>query len=199
LKIQVDKNGNNIETIFYAPDGSIEHKSKHVYDDEEKLIEDVMYKSELFTERNLYFYNDRTLRIWEQYLPIEEFPRTSGSKLVLAPTLVPMAPAPIPDPPSTTDPLVVSVDSNYCGEKNENASRFRDGLLRQRSLFNDKGHIEESIYFGADESIESKEIYSYEYDTNGNWIKRTRSKEVNKFGNTYPEPQEITIRDITYY
>ncbi len=41
--------------------------------------------------------------------------------------------------------------------------------------------------------------YEYEFDFAGNWIKRTNSKEVTKFGESYFEPQEVTIRKIIYY
>ncbi len=41
--------------------------------------------------------------------------------------------------------------------------------------------------------------YEYEFDSVGNWISKTSSSEVVKFGKTYFEPYLITKREINYY
>lgn len=41
--------------------------------------------------------------------------------------------------------------------------------------------------------------YEYEFDSTGNWTKKTEYKQVTKFGKTYFEPNEIIVREITYY
>ncbi len=41
--------------------------------------------------------------------------------------------------------------------------------------------------------------YDYEFDSTGNWTKKTESNQVTKFGKTYFEPTEIIVREISYY
>ena len=41
--------------------------------------------------------------------------------------------------------------------------------------------------------------YEYEFDSTGNWTKKTEYEQVTKFGKTYFEPNEIIVREITYY
>ena len=43
------------------------------------------------------------------------------------------------------------------------------------------------------------ERYEYEFDTQGNWIKRTQLMWVEKFGKTFFEPFKVTTREISYY
>jgi hypothetical protein len=65
--------------------------------------------------------------------------------------------------------------------------------------YDNMGNQTSNAFYLSDGSKALENITSYEYDRNTNWIKRTRSKEVTKFGKTYLEPQKITIREITYY
>lgn len=41
--------------------------------------------------------------------------------------------------------------------------------------------------------------YEYEFDSTGNWTKKTENQKVTKFGKTYFEPTEIIVREISYY
>jgi TonB family protein len=51
----------------------------------------------------------------------------------------------------------------------------------------------------ADGSLLSKEIYKYEFDSLGNWIKMTTSVAVVENGKIEFEPTEVTYRTIFYY
>src|SRR5207237_7179486 len=51
----------------------------------------------------------------------------------------------------------------------------------------------------ADGSLVSKEVYKYEYDSVGNWVKMTTSVAVVENGKIGFEPSEMTYRTIFYY
>lgn len=56
-----------------------------------------------------------------------------------------------------------------------------------------------SAQYGDDRIPYSNSIYTYEYDSLGNWVKCIESEQVVKFGKTYFEPQRQTTRIITYH
>ena len=58
--------------------------------------------------------------------------------------------------------------------------------------------IEETI-FRANISVGEKWSYSYEFDSNGNWIKRKRMKWVTMDGKSSSELYDVTYRSITYF
>jgi hypothetical protein len=81
-------------------------------------------------------------------------------------------------------------------------SRFKGCcILEQREAANhdEKGNIAEYAYYNADGSLRSKTRYSYEYDSVGNWIKKTTFSWVTKDGKSFFEPVEVSYRAITYY
>jgi hypothetical protein len=91
---------------------------------------------------------------------------------------------------------------NYSGNQREELVYSADGSLNQRylSVLDDKGNeVEETIFEARDGSIKSKHSYAYEFDSHGNWTKRTNSKWVTKDGRSSYEPQYVYYRTITYY
>ena len=70
---------------------------------------------------------------------------------------------------------------------------------REVYKYDDKGNISEMTLLNADGSLLSKEIYKYEFDTIGNWIKMTTSVAVVENGKIEFEPTEVTYRTIFYY
>lgn len=50
-----------------------------------------------------------------------------------------------------------------------------------------------------DGSLKNKRSFSYEYDSHGNWIRKTSSKWITKDGRSYYEPATLYTRTITYY
>ena len=70
---------------------------------------------------------------------------------------------------------------------------------RETYKYDDKGNISEMTLMGADGSLISKEIYSYDYDSLGNWVKMTSSVAVVENGRISFEPSEVTHRTIFYY
>ena len=70
---------------------------------------------------------------------------------------------------------------------------------REVYKYDDKGNISEMTLVNADGSLISKEIYKYDYDSVGNWVKMTTSVAVVENGRIGFEPTEVTYRTIFYY
>src|SRR5213595_3947845 len=70
---------------------------------------------------------------------------------------------------------------------------------RESYKYDDKGNISEMTLVNADGSLVSKEVYKYESDSLGNWVKMTTSVAVVENGHVTFEPSEITYRTIFYY
>jgi hypothetical protein len=76
-----------------------------------------------------------------------------------------------------------------------------DGKLNERSVFryNPIGQEQETTVYNPDGSIRDKETYAYEYDSVGNWTKKTITNKVNKEGKLVLDPPYVIKRTITYY
>ena len=70
---------------------------------------------------------------------------------------------------------------------------------RETYKYDEKGNISEMTLMGADGSLISKEVYKYDYDSLGNWVKMTSSVAVVANGQISFEPTEVTHRTIFYY
>lgn len=70
---------------------------------------------------------------------------------------------------------------------------------REVYKYDDKGNISEMTLLNADGSLLSREVYKYEFDSIGNWIKMTTSVAVVENGKIEFEPTEVTYRTIFYY
>ena len=70
---------------------------------------------------------------------------------------------------------------------------------REVYKYDDKGNISEMTLLNADGSLLSKEVYKYEFDAMGNWVKMTTSVAVVENGKIEFEPTEVTYRTIFYY
>lgn len=65
--------------------------------------------------------------------------------------------------------------------------------------YDDKGNIIEMTLQDESGMLLSKEVYTYEFDSFGNWTKMTTSVAVIEGGKINFEPTEVTYRTITYY
>jgi TonB family protein len=65
--------------------------------------------------------------------------------------------------------------------------------------YDDKGNISEMTLVNADGSLVSKEVYKYDFDSIGNWVKMTTLLAVVENGRIGFEPTEVTYRTIFYY
>jgi hypothetical protein len=62
-----------------------------------------------------------------------------------------------------------------------------------------KGSLSEKTVRDAGNNIVSREVYSYEYDALGNWVKMITSRVVYEGGKVTPQPTEVTYRNIAYF
>jgi hypothetical protein len=77
-----------------------------------------------------------------------------------------------------------------------------DGSLNQRylSILDDKGNeVEQTSFETRDGSVRAKYSYVYEFDAQGNWIKRTTSKWTTEDGKSSYAPAYVDYRTISYY
>ena len=79
-----------------------------------------------------------------------------------------------------------------------------DGELNQRylSTLDSTGNVTEMVDFGLDNYElygDRKYRYSYEFDDEGNWIKRTTEMEITQNGVAEFQPYSFDYRTITYY
>lgn len=70
---------------------------------------------------------------------------------------------------------------------------------REVYKYDDKGNISEMTLVNTDGSLVSKEVYKYDYDSVGNWVKMTSSIAIVENGKIGFEPSEVTYRTIFYY
>src|SRR5688572_9801493 len=65
--------------------------------------------------------------------------------------------------------------------------------------YDERGNIIEMTLHNDDGSLLAKEVYAYEFDTVGNWVKMTTSVAVMEGGKVSFEPSEVTYRTISYF
>lgn len=70
---------------------------------------------------------------------------------------------------------------------------------KEEYAHDDKGNVREMTLRDNNNNILSKEVYSYEYDALGNWVKMITSAVVYEGGKMTPQPTEVTYRNISYY
>jgi hypothetical protein len=88
------------------------------------------------------------------------------------------------------------------GDQKETLVYSEDGTLNQKSLatLDAQGRETEESYFDIKtNTVKERYSYTYEFDTKGNWIKRTASKWATRDGKSQFAPYSITYRTITYY
>lgn len=91
---------------------------------------------------------------------------------------------------------------NLKGNQKETLVYDEAGSLNQKyvSMLDDKGNEIEKQYFDTKTgTVDEKYSYAYEFDSKGNWIKRTASKWVDVPGKSSFVPDSVTYRTITYY
>ena len=89
----------------------------------------------------------------------------------------------------------------YEGNQKEELVYLEDGTLWRRHVYilNDKGHEIERTDFDKDGKVVSKISFAYEYDSNGNWTKRTTSPSETSERLRQLNPPSVHLRTITYY
>ena len=62
-----------------------------------------------------------------------------------------------------------------------------------------RGNIVEMTLHNDDGTLLAKEVYTYEFDAVGNWVKMTTSVAMMEGGKVTFEPSEVTYRTISYF
>ena len=91
---------------------------------------------------------------------------------------------------------------NYKGNQLEELVYSEDGSLNQRYLFtlDGKGNeLDRTGFDTRDNKPSAPYSFAYEFDSHGNWTKRTTSKQVTKDGQVQTEAQYVNFRTITYW
>jgi TonB family protein len=70
---------------------------------------------------------------------------------------------------------------------------------RENYKYDEKGNISEMTLLNGDGSLLSKEVYKYDFDSIGNWVKMMTSIAVVENQKIEFEPTEVTYRTIFYY
>ena len=70
---------------------------------------------------------------------------------------------------------------------------------REVYKYDDKGNISEMTVMAGDGSVVSTEVYKYEFDSVGNWVKMTTSVALVGANKIEFDPTEVTYRTIFYY
>jgi TonB family protein len=65
--------------------------------------------------------------------------------------------------------------------------------------YDDKGNMVEMTLYNDDGSLLAKEVYTYEFDAVGNWVKMTTAVAIIEAGKINFEPSEVTYRTISYF
>jgi hypothetical protein len=73
------------------------------------------------------------------------------------------------------------------------------GAEEEEYKHNDKGQVSEMTLKGRNNEILRKEVYTYEYDALGNWVKMITFTLVYEDGKVTQQPTEVAYRNITYY
>jgi len=98
--------------------------------------------------------------------------------------------------------LVEVTTYNPAGQRMENTSYplapSHNPVGKQDFKYDDKGNVIEMILRGPNNAILSREVYTYEFDSVGNWTKMMTFLVVFENGVRY-EPVEVTYRTISYY
>jgi ketosteroid isomerase-like protein len=94
---------------------------------------------------------------------------------------------------TTYDPQGKRVDNSYFLVSSNSQ------VGKEEYVYDDKGNVREMIVRDDHNNILSKELYAYEYDGVGNWVKMTTSTLVYEGGKVVSQPTEVTYRNISYY
>lgn len=168
-----DGNGRKKERGVYAPNETLRTKREFKYDDKENLIEWYEYDADgSLRSKNTYAY-DNSKNISERI--------TFNAK------------------GSLVDRWTYAYDDN--GNKKEETRYFTEGSIDTRYVYtlDEKSNRIETAKYNAKGEAVGKESHTYEFDSNGNWIKRTTIQLIDNAGESESEPLEITYRKLAYF
>ncbi|HUQ31698.1 MAG TPA: nuclear transport factor 2 family protein [Pyrinomonadaceae bacterium] len=98
--------------------------------------------------------------------------------------------------------LLESTTYDHQGKRTDNAYYLvssNSQLGREEYVRDAQGNLGEKTVRDNNNRILSKEVYTYEYDAVGNWVKMITSTVIYDAGKVTQQPTEVTYRNITYY
>lgn len=104
--------------------------------------------------------------------------------------------------PISGEMLIQRYVHNYDNKGNRETTLYYDATVLLNKwvyVYDNKGTLTEESRYSAGGRLELKEVYSCEFDSSGNWIKKTISRQKIKNGGPYLEPERVIYRTITYY
>ena len=170
-----DVDGRPTEFSIYNPEGVITFKTVQRYDDGGNKTETIIYKyGGTIAFRELWTYHTDANGKAENVISY----RSDGSV----------------DYKATT-----KYDNN--GHKLEQVVFRADAITDKRTtyIYNEKGQEKEEVNYNSEGSILTRAVSAYEYDSIGNWTKKTTQRLVIKDGKWIPESTEFVERVISYY
>jgi hypothetical protein len=180
-----DDKGNLIETVSYGSDGSLLGKAVHTYDAQGHLTEAVSYDAfGVIAYKTVYAYDDKG------NLTEETVYGAGGS--------------PISRSVHTYDAQGRRIEMTHY----DLAHGAGLGIDRTVETYDTQGNILELTTYYTEKAGDpeerqvpppSKIIYTYEWDTHGNWVKQTETRCTSETGTPICEPSLVTYRTITYY
>lgn len=104
--------------------------------------------------------------------------------------------------PISGEMLIQRYAHNYDVEGNRETTSYYDpAVLRNKWVYfyDNRGNAIGQSRYSAGGHLELREVYSCEFDSSGNWIKRTISRERIKDDKPCLEPERVIHRTISYY
>jgi len=104
--------------------------------------------------------------------------------------------------PISGEVLIQRYVHNYDDKGNRETTLYYDTtvlLNKWAYVYDNKGTLTEQSRYSAGGRLELKEVCSCEFDSSGNWIKKTISREKIKKGGPHFDPEKVIYRTITYY
>ena len=174
-----DKSGNQIEQAIYDKDGNLKFKFVDVYDAEGNKVQSRSYVGDgSLKSKSVYTYDSKG--------DISSMFSLKGC---------------ITDQDCKTLDYKAVNTYDTTGHLAEAAIYKADGSVEERRVYsyNANGQVQNKAVYNFDGSIREKESYVYEYDSNGNWIKKTITQAVSKDETFVLEAPHVIMRAITYY
>lgn len=190
-----DSNSNLVERNFYLNDGVLRCKTIYVYNGAGKILEVQSYgKDGVITGLSKYSYDSKGYKLTESGSSgkMSSFSRYNEKGYLI-------------------EQSSGSEENMYSDSRTTYSYDNQNNLIEIIYFRNTKNEVSKYIYeydlkgnlitenYYYNNLLQSKFVFSVEYDSLGNWVKKTKSKVVSKFGKVVEEPEEVVTRSITYH
>jgi hypothetical protein len=195
-----DDKGRETQTLFYDADGRLTNTGVTVYNDKERRAETTQINPDgSINHIQAYFYDEKGNKIRESHRNADGTARNNifrsydDRRRVVEEIFY--------DGKGAMNHRSVMTYDDH-GEKASWTVHKPDGtfvlMFKRSQAYDSKDRVTAVTYYTSDNAVTSKESFSYEDDAQGNWIKRTTSREVFKKDLVQSE-SEIVYRTLTYF